>query len=246
MLTYERQLQIMEILRGNQVATVEQLAKTLFVSGATIRRDLAEMENKGFLSRIHGGATIFESIAKDAPLLLRTKKETEKKKMIAELAVRLVGENKIIFMDSSSTATALASLFDRFTGLSIVTNGLVTANLLNEKTGNSVYLTGGQIIGNSSVIGNFGMKMINNINADICFFSCCGVTESGTTEAKEEIALCKQLMVQNSAIRVLLCDSTKFDSAYFCHAVDMDDIDYIVTDKKPAEKYISAGKKLIY
>ena len=44
MLTIERQDEIMEILNQRKTATVEELAKELFVSEATIRRDLKAME----------------------------------------------------------------------------------------------------------------------------------------------------------------------------------------------------------
>ena len=246
MLTYERQLEIMEIIKKNQVVTVDYLSKKLFASPATIRRDLSDMEKKGLLKRIHGGATIFESTAADAPLLLRTKKETDKKRRIAELALPLVASNSIIFMDSSSTVTMLATLFDRFTDKNIITNGLVTANVLNEKTDNNVYLTGGQIVGNSSLIGNFGIKMAESINADLCFFSCCGFDTKGTTEAKENIGVFKEAMVRNARKNVLLCDSTKFSHSYFCNAIDISCIDTVVTDKKPADEFLALNVEFIY
>ena len=44
----ERQENILEILKEKRFATVEFLAKTLYSSAPTIRRDLNEMEEKGF------------------------------------------------------------------------------------------------------------------------------------------------------------------------------------------------------
>ena len=45
MLAYERKQQILEIMRsGNRVVTVDQLCKSIYASGATIRRDLKELE----------------------------------------------------------------------------------------------------------------------------------------------------------------------------------------------------------
>ena len=48
MLTLERQEEILAILRERKSATVDELASELFVSGATVRRDLREMEKKSF------------------------------------------------------------------------------------------------------------------------------------------------------------------------------------------------------
>ena len=47
MLTLERQEEILSILNENKSATVDELASELFVSSATIRRDLREMEKQG-------------------------------------------------------------------------------------------------------------------------------------------------------------------------------------------------------
>lgn len=246
MLTYERQLEIMEILKEQQVATVEYLSKRLYASGATIRRDLSDMEKRGLLTRIRGGATIFESTAADAPLLLRTKKETEKKKQIARLAAPLVEKHSIFFLDSSSTVTSFAPVFEKYQDKTIITNGIMTANLLNETTANSIYLTGGKIVGNSSVIGQSGLDMLRETNADICFFSCCGLDPTGTTEAKEEMVVFKSIMVKNAKEKVLLCDSTKFGSVYFRRAIPLDQIDLIVTDQKPPEEFLSLSVPFLY
>ena len=50
MLTLERQEEILDILNKTNSATVEELAAKLFVSGATIRRDLRQMESQGLIS----------------------------------------------------------------------------------------------------------------------------------------------------------------------------------------------------
>ena len=60
MLTNERQEQILNILKIKHSATVKNLANSLFVSDATIRRDLCEMQKLGLIERSHGGAVILE------------------------------------------------------------------------------------------------------------------------------------------------------------------------------------------
>ncbi|MBQ4268249.1 MAG: DeoR/GlpR transcriptional regulator, partial [Clostridia bacterium] len=57
----ERQNSILSILKEEKSAQVTQLAKRLFVSEATIRRDLAEMESIGLVERSHGGALLPEN-----------------------------------------------------------------------------------------------------------------------------------------------------------------------------------------
>ena len=57
MISYERQNEILELLKERRTVTVEFLCRRLFASGATVRRDLAEMAQKGLLERVRGGAT---------------------------------------------------------------------------------------------------------------------------------------------------------------------------------------------
>ena len=61
MIPYERHEAIMNLLREKKYVRTEQLSKALYVSVATIRRDLAEMEKNGFLQRVSGGARVIES-----------------------------------------------------------------------------------------------------------------------------------------------------------------------------------------
>ena len=54
----ERQTAILQALKENKSANVADLAKKLYVSEATIRRDLAQMESMGLIERTHGGALL--------------------------------------------------------------------------------------------------------------------------------------------------------------------------------------------
>ena len=56
MFNEQRQEEILKVLEERGRVSVEELSKSLKVSPSTIRRDLEEMEGKGFLRRTHGGA----------------------------------------------------------------------------------------------------------------------------------------------------------------------------------------------
>lgn len=232
MLNFERRQEILDILLREKCVTVEFLCKKLFASGATIRRDLTEMERLGQLTRIHGGAALNTGSNAEAPLLLRTKKEPDKKRKIAELALPYLNGVKTVFMDSSSTVAALAQMMTGFSGLSIVTNGLLTAETLKERTQCGVYLTGGQLAGNYSLVGKAAVDTISATCADVLFFSCCGLTENGTWEATEENAIIKSALVKGAKKKVLLCDSTKLGNAFFWKAADINEIDVILSDSR--------------
>ena len=87
MLTLERQEEILDILNKNKSATVEDLAAELFVSGATIRRDLRAMEKQGLIKRSHGGAMPFKSSAEESAFAIREQENIIAKKTIANLGI---------------------------------------------------------------------------------------------------------------------------------------------------------------
>ena len=74
----ERQNEILRTLKENKTAVVSELAKDLFVSEATIRRDLAEMKSMGLIERSHGGALLPEN-AEEISIFFRMEKNASEK-----------------------------------------------------------------------------------------------------------------------------------------------------------------------
>lgn len=243
MLSYERQNQIIALLREQKCATVEELSSALFASAATIRRDLAEMDKKGMITRVRGGAALVEGTNDDAPLLLRLSKEQGKKKSIARLALPFLQNVQTLFLDSSSTVTALAEELGKNKRLSVVTNGVATLNVLNENAAVKVFATGGLIKNNSSFVGPIAIHAVQQFHAEVFLCSCCGLSLlAGVTEASEDTTAIKQQMLQNAKRRILLCDSTKIGQEFFLKACDVQDMDMIITDQKPDSLFLSALK----
>ena len=240
MLTLERQEEILDILNKNKSATVEELASELFVSGATIRRDLRAMEKQGLIKRSHGGAMPFKSSADDSAFAIREQENTVAKKTIANLAVKLIKNGDSVFVDSSSTTGLIIPMLNNFQYLSVTTTGLRNALLLSQTSNVKIYIAGGQVQNHSnSVIGSDTMDYISRIHADITLVSCTGVDlVSGFTDASIEQAKIKQQMRKNSSKVAMLCDSSKFNKTFLCTDFLFDDIDYLVTDKTPPIEYV--------
>ena len=246
MLTIERQNEILDILNKNKSATVEELAQELFVSTATIRRDLRAMDKQGLIKRSHGGAMLFKSSAEETAFAIREQENIISKRTIANLAIRLIKNGDSVFVDSSTTVGMLIPLFNNFKFLSVITTGLRNAILLSQTNNVKIYITGGQILNHSnSIIGTDTMDYISRIHANISFMSCSGVNINGFNDASIEQAKLKQQMRRNSDVVAMLCDSTKFDKVFLCKDFDFNEVDYLITEKLPSSEYIEklAGTK---
>ena len=213
----ERLQKILKFLDGKQAVSVQQLAQELFVSCTTIRRDLNELQRQGLVKRIHGGAVLIAGDAQELPLYMRKKQNSAAKELIALRAVAHIRDGQVLFLDASATVQHLVPHLAGFRDLTIITNGLKTAQELSALP-HKVYCTGGLQLHNSSAyVGHIAEHTIREFNADLFFFSSRGLSADGRiTDASGEETQLRRVMLEHSKKHIFLCDSSKFGTD-FCH-----------------------------
>ena len=250
MLSNERHRQIISYLERRNTVTVQELTDKLYASSSTIRRDLSELEAQGFVKRIHGGAVLTAGSTFDTPASLRRTQQLAEKQRIAELASQFLKPSCTYFFDSSSTASILATRLTDYPDVKIATNGTAILSNMQSTDKLSILSTGGYLRSPwDELTGNLAIKCIENMNADVFFFSCAGFTvEQGAMELSDDNVAVKRVFYRNSKLRILLCDSTKFGKLFFFNSFSISEIDYIITDCCPAYPgYVELlGDKLIY
>jgi DeoR/GlpR family transcriptional regulator of sugar metabolism len=235
MLAYERKQQILELMRRNgKVITVEQLCRELFASGATIRRDLKDLEESRLIHRTHGGAVLVEGSSTEDPLAFRENQNSPRKQAIADLAAKNIEDGMTLFLDSSTTVFMLAKTLDRFNNLQVITNGLKAALLLSDYTNIRLMCTGGVLRENSkSLVGLSAKDFISRYNADVSFMSCRGFSiANGASEANEDEYYVKRQFIENSKKAILMCDTSKMGRDYLCRIAPLSDFYEVITEKK--------------
>lgn len=251
MLAHERRDAIRKILEEEKNTTVERLAAEFSVSESTIRRDLDKMSGDGAVRRVYGGAFLLENLASELPVTIREHENADAKQIIAQEAVKLIRDGATVILDTSSTVTAMVPFLTGFEGLTVVTNSIKTAYLLNANGRITTYCTGGRLREhNMSLVGMTTCARLAEINADIAFLSCKGFSlERGITEASEEEAQVKKAMIGAAAKTVLLCDSTKFGRVLMNRVCGVGDLYAVVTDRPADVSYTgyfsSSGIKYI-
>lgn len=153
------------------------------------------------------------------------------KRIISEKASRYIAEGQTVFLDASSTAQYLIKYFEGFQNLTIITNGMKTAQELNSLS-HRIYCTGGLLLHNSSAyVGDFAADFVRNFNADIMFFSSRGVSEDGhITDASQEENYIRQVMLQQSRKHIFLCDHNKIGQIYCYNLCSISQVDDYITD----------------
>lgn len=215
-----RHEQILDYMRdGNSFVTVEQLCGLLYVSAATVRRDLNILDSGNLIRRTRGGAILVEGGADEDPMLLREQQSVMEKQLIAGKAAKHIEDGMTLFMDSSSTVYYLARILKGYKNLRVITNGIKTASCLADYEGITVMCAGGTVRhGTKSLAGAATLEYLKALHADIAFVSCRGyVPEKGAYEANEDEYYVKKLFMENSSKSILLCTKSKFGSDYLYH-----------------------------
>ncbi len=240
----QRHEQILHIINEKKSATVGFLAKSLFVSDATVRRDLAELERIGAIGRSHGGAFLLSTSNAENSASVREKQNLNKKRRIAELAKSFISGSATLFIDSSSSVGQLLSFIHGVKGLTIITNGIGNCVKAMEIGGARVLLCGGEATpASDALIGPEAEQFISNYLADVCIISCGGISDRGVTEASTYQAEIKRRMIANSKKCILLADSTKSGKSCLCRIADFDAFDMLITDAMPSERLAAQIKE---
>ena len=233
MLQKERQDQLLKILQERRYASITELAGEIFVSTATIRRDLKILEQQGLVYLSYGGVSLSQSGRKNVPLPLRQAEHVAVKQRIAQRAATLIQPHDTIIMDGSSTVQHIAEFLTPDMDLTIFTYCVDTASLLARKN-IPVHCLGGQYQLHSAVTtGYFAEKNAEMITADLCFLSSQGLnTETGfITDSSAEETRLRQIFMRQSKRRIFLCDSSKFGQNHPFILANIREMDEIISDK---------------
>ena len=248
----ERRNDIKRMLNDRSTATVSQLAEMYYVSESTIRRDLSKIASEnGAIRRTYGGVFMLDNLSNELPINIRERENIEAKKRIAEMAASFINDGATLILDTSSTVLEIVPYLNRFDGLTVITNGIKTAYLLNSYSKITTFCTGGRLRDhNMSLIGSTACSRLEEINADIAFISCRGFTpEKGVTEASDEEAQVKKAMINAAGRTVLLCDSSKIGLVLMNRVCRTENLHAVVTDKMLSEndaaKLERSGVKLV-
>ncbi|MGY3725553.1 transcriptional regulator, DeoR family [Granulicatella balaenopterae] len=245
---------ILDYLVRKKHVSVNELANKFDVSPVTIRSDLKLLAQQNLLIRTHGGASVIEDnwFNEETSYDLRTKEHHLEKKEIALKAFKLIDNNDCILIDASSTCFELAKLIQKSTlNLTVVTNGILTAELLKDNHNITTILIGGIIKGRSNAIeSTLGVGLLNNINCNKLFVSAKAFNlEDGLSEFNLYEVELKKIMITHVQKLFALMDVTKLEKQSLLTFANCESIDALVTNesipKAIKEKYIKHGVNII-
>ena len=234
MLKNERQERILELIDEHRYVTAQQLSRLLYVSLPTVRRDLAELQQQGLILRNHGGAKKAEEGTVEIPLSFRNSYKQKEKKRLCRAAATLVKDGDTLFIDGSTTLLPMADCLADRHNLTVITNGIPLAMLLNNRHIRT-YCTGGELQEASiAMAGRYAEELLAHFNVDTVFFSAYGINDRGyiVDTALPEMQLCCAA-IHAAKQAVFVCDGGKFCRTAPHNILPLQQLDRLVTNTQP-------------
>lgn len=227
----ERRQLIVEIARESGRVSVVDLAAQLQVAQETVRRDLAELEIQGLITRVHGGALPADRIEFEGDVGSRRARNPEEKARIARRAVEEIHDAETIFLDEGSTATYVAKALDPQHPLTVVTASVPVVLTAHAHPLITVVLLGGTVRSRSiAASGELASRMLGDLVIDVAFLGTNGISiRHGLTCPDLSVAAVKRAAIVSARRVVLVTDSTKFGLNSFASFGTINDLDAIVT-----------------
>lgn len=236
-----RENYILKLLSLKGSVRISELSSELQVSRETVRRDLKDMEEKGMLQYIHGGATIDTPNNEHYEATSAHNKHSKEKKAIGKTAADFVKDYEAIIIIGSTTTERIAPYLMGKNHITVITNSFRIAEHASENPTNSVIVLGGEY--NTTLQATTGVATIaalENYRADKLFFSSRGVScEFGITSHPETDALVIKKAMSISKTSILLGDHSKFWIVGLHKICNISDIDIVISDSNLPQKKIN-------
>lgn len=230
----EREKLILAALAPQGFVSYRSLEAALSASPATIRRDLARLEEAGEIVRVHGGAKL--PAAPAAAHLLGTPfdeaigQNLPAKRAIGKAAAALVEPGEGIMLDGGTTTLQMCPHLAGL-GCQVLTNSLHVVNALLPQQGTSILLPSGTVFREQNIVlAAAGEDSMPRFHAPKLFMGAAALGPQGAMQADVVLVAAERRLIDRAEQVVLLVDSSKFAGSSGAIVCGLDEIDVVVTD----------------
>ncbi|HEY1167601.1 MAG TPA: DeoR/GlpR family DNA-binding transcription regulator [Candidatus Limnocylindrales bacterium] len=232
----ERRARIVELVAEQEEVEVSALAGCFGVSETSIRRDLAVLEARGRLKRVHGAAISVQVAARSTVVATKMHEHTEEKRRIGAVAASLIDPGSVVLFDSGTTIAQvpahLSAQLRSANAFTAVTHSLLVVQEVATGEGPSLLCLGGLFLPDyQAFVGPQTVLSLKGFSADVAFVGCDGLTlEDGITTPHVLIAEVGATMAGRARRVVALADSSKLGRSGFTTIIPLSQVDLLITD----------------
>ncbi len=226
-----RHAEIIDLAKVQGRVLVDDLSARFKVSPQTIRKDLNELCERKYLSRIHGGA-LFPSGTENMEYEQRRLISRDEKEAIGQAAAKLIPDNASLFINIGTTTEAVSQALLQHHGLMVITNNINVANRLRVYPEFEVIIAGGVVrTSDGGVVGEAAVDFIRQFKVDYAVISASAMDQNGALLDYDfrEVKVARAIM-ENARHVILVADSTKFERTAPVRIGHLSQIDTFVTN----------------
>ncbi|MFZ1370016.1 MAG: DeoR/GlpR family DNA-binding transcription regulator [Ferruginibacter sp.] len=249
MLKRERQEYIVHQVNLHNKVLSNTLSSEINVSEDTIRRDLQELNEKGKLIKVHGGALSHSFNSSSYP----SKKiyAHANKRIIAEKAATLIRDGMFVLTGGGTTIIELARALPPGLNATFISGSIPAIVEYMQHPNIEVIVIGDKLSRNSKITqGADALTRIKSLKPDLCFLGINAIdVHHGITDNDWDVVQLKQTMIESSQKVVCLTISEKINTMQPVKVCDISKIDMLITelpnDHPILQPYVAAGITVI-
>lgn len=207
----QRQRQLLDYVRTYGTGSVNELARLLGVSTSTVRRDLNDLQEKGLLERVHGGAApLSDDVEPLRPL--REVAYADEKRRIGQAAAAHVADHSTVLILGGTTTEAMLPFLGSVRGLTVLTNSLMVVNRLSQFADIDLIVLGGLLRRQEmSLLGHLTIAGLDEFGIDTVFSGAFGIDpEMGVTGTNLSETQTDRSLASSASQLIMLADRSKF------------------------------------
>ncbi|HCH72024.1 DeoR/GlpR transcriptional regulator [Brucella intermedia] len=230
-----RQQALLQWIENSHYVSLEEIAERFHVTTQTARRDIADLEHRGKVRKLHGGVSQLTPLD---PVTYRQRRHdrADEKVRIAEAVVALIPDGATVFLDTGTTCEAIANALVSRERLHLVTYSLRSAAIISEKTDFTLAVPGGFVRPiDGGMFQEDTPEFIRRFKFDYAIISVSGIDDDGDLcdDDHTEVAVVSAALGQ-AAHKLLAVDSSKFGKRAMVKLGSVRDVTALVTNEMPA------------
>jgi len=229
-----RQTDIMQLARRSRRVLVDDLAQRFGVTPQTIRKDLNDLCDRGFLQRVHGGAVLASGVA-NFGYEARRELAAEEKHRIGVKAASLIPDNCSLLINIGTTTEQVAMALQGKHGILVITNNINVVNILSRNPEIDVIVVGGIVRrSDGGVVGEAAVDFIRQFKVDFAVIGASAIDPDGSLLDYDyrEVKVA-QAIIENARHTILVSDSMKYERTAPVRIGHLSQLDSFVTDRPP-------------
>ena len=222
MISSQRQHLILSRLRTRGAVRITALSKELGVSAMTIRRDIADLADKGLLKRVHGGAVSTSTLLSEPLFSVKSQMDIGLKDAIAQEAVKYVAPGDVNSIPVAELVQAL------------------------ESKDVEVIVTGGVTTRSNSLVGPIADKVVASLRVNTVFLGTHSVSIPRGFLMPNSLEAATDMAMMDIADRtIILTDHTKWSCTSLSLFARFDQVDTVITDDGLDPDSVSKTRDLV-